>query len=148
MELSNGCLDFGKPGCLNLGFWKAWQVLRAHFVFSQHQHSSWGLFASTPAELLLSCKARPCSRCSQWISVHECAGKRGKYCQNLSQEGSSKESFAKCFILPQLPLSAETFFRTGCFGVISVAGGFPRGFVGMKISKESLRSLIGSLGIL
>lgn len=54
---------------------------------------------------------------------------------DISQEGSSKESFAKCFVPWRQPLSAKTLIWAGWFERISVAVGYPVGFIWMKTCK-------------
>lgn len=57
-------------------------------------------------------------------------------CFDISQEGSGKESFAKkCFVPWRRPLSAKTLIWAGWFESISVASGYPVGFIWTKTCK-------------
>lgn len=83
--------------------------------------------------------ARPfciCRCISWWIFINYivCLNEReipSPPCIDLSQE----ESFAKCLVSWRWPLSAKTLTWAGWFECVSVAGGYPVGFIWMKTCK-------------
>lgn len=85
-----------------------------------------------------------CRCISRWIFINYigCLNERempSTPCFDISQEGSSKESFAKCFVPWSRPLSAKTLIWAGWFERISVAGGYPVGFIWTKTCKTVTR---------